>query len=262
MMETGLECIAYNCNRRNNDLLLFEFGKTYSASAIGKYSEERHLSIYITGKIRRDGWKGTGEQADFYFAKGIAEKILQGAGINDITYSPIADDKMNYSLRAKSSNEIIANIGSVHNNVLGRFDIRQPIFFIDMFWDKILLKNQKLAIRHNDVPKFPSAVRDLSIVVAKNLQYEEIERATAAARVNKLQSVNLFDIFESEKLGSDKKAMAISFTFLDEEKTLTDKDIDAMMGKIIGSYEKELKAEIRKIIKSLSYNRNKKGKSR
>jgi len=246
MMETGLECIAYNCNRRNTDLLLFEFGKTYSTTEIGEYREERHLSVYITGKTRNDGWKRTGEQADFYFAKGVAERIMLITGTRGITYSVVKDDKMNYCLQAKSKNDIVANIGSVHKDVLGKFDIRQPVFFIDILWDAVMPGVKKMVIQHNDVPKFPSAVRDLSIVVAKNLQYEQIERATVAARVPKLQSVNLFDIFESEKLGSDKKAMAISFTFLDEEKTLTDKDIDAMMGKIIGSYEKELNAEIRR----------------
>ncbi|MEO6719786.1 MAG: phenylalanine--tRNA ligase subunit beta [Ferruginibacter sp.] len=246
MMETGLECVAYNCNRRNSDLLLFEFGKTYSTSGVGKYSEERHLSIYITGKIKSDGWKTTGEKADFYFAKGICEKTLSLTGLKNISYSTAINEKLDYSLEAKIKNETIANIGSVHKDTLAKFDIRQPVFFVDIHWDKVLATNEKLAIQYTEIPKFPSAIRDLSIVVAKNLQYEEIEKATAAARVGKLQSVNLFDIFESEKLGGGKKAMAISFTFLDDEKTLTDKDIDAMMGKIISSYEKELNAEIRK----------------
>jgi phenylalanyl-tRNA synthetase beta chain len=96
------------------------------------------------------------------------------------------------------------------------------------------------------VPKFPSVQRDISIVVDKDLAFESIEKATVAARVNKLSSLNLFDIFESEKLGENKKSMAVNFTFLDEEKTLTDKEIDGMMAKIIASYEKELQAEVRK----------------
>ena len=246
MMETGLECVAYNCNRRNNDLLLFEFGKTYSTSGVGKYSEDRHLSIYITGKIKSNGWKMTGEKSDFYFTKGIFEKLMELAGLKNTSYSDLRDENLDYGLQAKINKGAIGNIGSVHKDVLAKFDIKQPVFFIDINWDNVLASNEKIKIQYAEIPKFPSAVRDLSIVVAKNLQYEEVEKATAAARVGKLQSVNLFDIFESEKLGAGKKAMAISFTFLDEEKTLTDKDIDAMMGKIISSYEKELNAEIRK----------------
>jgi phenylalanyl-tRNA synthetase beta chain len=106
--------------------------------------------------------------------------------------------------------------------------------------------NKKFKITHRDVPRFPAVQRDLAIVVDNSMVYEQVEKATAAAKVSKLSSVNLFDVFESDKLGVGKKSMAISFTFLDEEKTLTDKEIDAMISKIIASYEKELGAEVRK----------------
>jgi len=103
-----------------------------------------------------------------------------------------------------------------------------------------------LKITYIDISKFPAVQRDLAIVVDKNLLYEQVEKATWGAKVNKLTSVNLFDVFESEKLGINKKSMAVSFTFLDKEKTMTDKDIDSMMSTIIGHYEKELNAEIRR----------------
>lgn len=246
MMETGLESIAHNLNRRNSDLQFFEFGKTYSTSEVGKYEEKQHISIYITGKKNADGWKGKGDKADFYFAKGVCEKIATLLGITITNYSVEADDKLDGCILVKVKNDIIATIGSINKKVLEIFEIKQPVLYVDIDWDKALELNKTLKITYTEISKFPAVQRDLAIVVDKNLPYEQVEKATWGAKVNKLTSVNLFDVFESEKLGANKKSMAVSFTFLDEEKTMTDKDIDGMMSKIIGHYEKELNAEIRK----------------
>ena len=246
MMETGLESIAYNLNRRNSDLQFFEFGKTYSTTNIGKYAEQQHVSIYITGKKNEDGWKGKGEKTDFYFAKAICEKITTLLGLTITTYTTEANDKLDTCVKASIKNDVIATIGAVNKKVLERFDIKQPVLYVDIDWDKIVLLNKSLKISFAEIPKFPAVQRDLSIVVDKALKYEQVEKATLSARLNKLTSVNLFDVFVSEKLGANKKSMAISFTFLDEEKTMTDKDIDGMMNRIIACYEKELQAEIRK----------------
>ncbi len=246
MMETGLESVAYNCNRKNNDLQLFEFGKTYQTSSKGKYEEQQHLSLYITGKTHTDSWKMKGDKTDFYFAKGVFEKIVTNLGLKISSYTQVANHKLNSCVSAHIKNEVVACIGSVNKKTLEQFDIKQPVFYIDINWDKALQLNNSIAIQYKDTPKFPAATRDLSIVVNKKVHYEEIEKVTYAAKVNKLQSINLFDVFESEKLGIDKKSMAVSFSFLDEEKTMTDNEIDNMMAKIISAYEKELNAEIRK----------------
>lgn len=246
MMETGLVTIAHNLNRRINDLQLYEFGKTYSVTEAGKYKENNHLAVYITGKKNADGWKHKGEKADFYYLKAVVEKIMAIAGIQVSSYSEEPSGNFTASLQAKIKNEVVAVLGIIDNKVLDNFDIKQPVLYADLNWDKILGLNKKLNIRHNDIPKYPAVQRDLAIVVDKGLPYEAVEKATQNARINKLKTVNLFDVFESEKLGAGKKSMAISFTFLDEEKTMTDKEIDGMMGKIIAVYEKELNAEIRK----------------
>ena len=246
MMETGLESIAHNLNRKNSDLKLFEFGKTYATSGVGNYSEKQHLSIYITGKKISDGWKAKGDKADFYFAKAVFEKIVELAGVKLTEYSVSANSKLDSAIEAKIKNHNIATIGSVEKKVLGNFDIKQPVFYIDIDWEQLIILSKKAKIEYKEISKFPAVQRDLAIVVDKSLKYEQVEKATQNARVNKLQSISLFDIFESEKLGANKKSLAVNFVFLDEEKTMTDKDIDAMMSKIITSYEKELQAEIRK----------------
>jgi len=246
MMETGLTSIAYNLNRKNNDLKFFEFGKTYAVNEAGKYIERDHLAIYVTGDQTSDSWKAKGEKTDFYFIKAVFEKIMQVLGLPVDTYSPCENADIENGLLATIKNEPVAEIGMVSHGKLTRFDIKQPVFYADFNWDQLLKLNRKINIQHKDVSKYPAVNRDLAIIVNKTLPFEAVEKATHTARVNKLTSISLFDIFESEKIGAGKKSMAISFTFLDEEKTLTDKEIDGMMNKIIASYEKELGAEIRK----------------
>jgi phenylalanyl-tRNA synthetase beta chain len=246
MMETGLTSVAYNLNRKNNDLTFFEFGKTYSVNEAGKYVEDNHLTIYITGNKTADGWKGKGEKADFYFTKAVFEKIMKLLGLNAVTYTRAENPDLSNGLQAGIKNEKIAEIGLISNSKLERFDIKQPVFYADLHWDRLLKLNKKNNIQYKEVGKYPAVNRDLAIVVNKTLPFEAVEKATAAAKLNKLTAISLFDIFESEKIGAGKKSMAISFTFLDEEKTMTDTDIDSMMNKIIGAYEKELGAEIRK----------------
>jgi phenylalanyl-tRNA synthetase beta chain len=246
MMETGLEAIAYNLNRKNNDLQFFEFGKTYAVISQGKYTENDHLCIYITGNKTSDGWKTKGEKTDFYFLKAVFEKIINILGLKINSYIQEEITSLSVSLRCKIKNDMVASLGVVNNKMLDRFNIKQPVLYADLDWNKLMELSKQVRIQYSEVSKYPSVQRDLAIVVEKGLRFEEVERATHAVKLNKLRSINLFDIFESEKIGKDKKSMAISFTFSDEEKTLTDKEIDNMMSKIISSYEKELHADIRK----------------
>ena len=246
MMETGLTSIAYNLNRRNNDLQFFEFGKTYAVNNAAKYIEDNHLTIYVTGNKTAGGWKSKSEKTDFYFIKAVFEKIIQVLGLKIDAYEAVENTDLINCLQASIKNEAVAQIGMINNKKLETFDIKQPVFYADLNWDRLLKLNSKLNIQHRDISKYPAVQRDLAIIVNKALPYDAVEKATQTARINKLTSISLFDIFESEKIGAGKKSMAISFTFLDEEKTMTDKEIDGMMNKIIGAYEKELGAEIRK----------------
>jgi phenylalanyl-tRNA synthetase beta chain len=246
MLETGLESIAYNLNRKNSDLQFFEFGKTYTSSGIAQYSEQQHLSLLITGKTSTDTWKAKATKTDFFYCKAAAEKILSLCGLSIQSTEAITLYSADTAVAIKSKNEIVAAIGMVGKKTQDQFDIKQPVFFADIYWDAVMQLGKKQKIEYREIPKFPPVQRDLAIVVDKTLPYESIEKATKTAKINKLKAVNLFDIFESDKLGAGKKSMAVNFTFLDEEKTLTDKEIDAMMGKIIAAYEKELNAEVRK----------------
>ena len=240
LLETGLECLAHNINHKNNNLMLFEFGKTYSTSGIGEYHEEEHLCLYASGNKNQTGWREKETKADIYFVKGVCEKIFQLSEIGNTGFK-VFDSSVN----AFINDELVAQLNSVAKNKLEQFSIKQPVFFADIYWEKLTAVAKKLKIEFSEISKYPEAQRDISMIVNKNISYENVERLTKGLTIARLVKIKLFDIFESEKLGIDKRSLAISFTFSDKEKTLTDKEIDSMMNKIIVSYEKELAAEIR-----------------
>ncbi len=241
MLETGLGSVSYNINRKNNHLQFFEFGKTYHSKEVGKYLEEEHLSIYLTGSSHEDEWREKASQQDLYKAKGIAAAVFTLCGSNDIHF-----EKNNSGIDIYNGKKLAGNIIAVGSEQLKIFDIKQPVYFIDIFYADLLKHVEKQKIVYSEVAKFPAVQRDLAMVVGKSTQYDAIENVVKKAKLAKLKGIRLFDVFESDKLGKDKKSMAISFTFQDAEKTLTDKEIDGMINLLIGNFENELGAEIRK----------------
>ena len=245
MLETGLGVIVHNLNRKNNDLKLFEFGKTYSVGKDGSYIETDHLSLYVTGQAEETNWKEKSKPVDIFYMKGLADRLLQLLGIRHFRFETGTREKMRTAINLLYNKKFVGTIGSVDHQTLNRFDIRQPVYFLDLHWQEImdLIKSQQLNI--SELPKQLPVYRDLAMVVDKITTYGNVEKTIQTIGLEKLKQVQLFDIFESEKLGINKKSLAVSFTFLDEEKTLTDKEIDAMMDKIISSLEKSLQAQIR-----------------
>ena len=245
LLETGLESIAWNLNRKISNLRFFEFGKTYESSQPGHYSEINHCCLYLTGNLNPESWKGKSTALDFYYLKGICSAICNLAGVSGIP-SPINHPKLSGGMEIKQGNKVILSAGEVDTGILRKFDIRQPVFFADIYWDNLLELAAGNAIVFSELPKQVSVNRDLALIVEKSLPFETVEKTVQGIGLQKLRGVQLFDIFESEKLGKDKKSLAISLTFLDNEKTLTDKEIDGMMSRIMKTAEEELKAEIRK----------------
>lgn len=246
MLETGLEVVAHNLNRRNNDLRLFEFGKTYSTEGSGKYQEPEHLCMYLTGKNGEDSWRNKPGTTDFFVLKGMVKRVLQQLGLESEEYQPLQHPKFSNGLQVMVQRKPVAQLGTVSKATLDRFDVRQPVYFADFNWTLLaaMAAGGKQAFR--EIPRFPAVQRDLAMVVSRQLAYEEVEKTIRKIKLSKLQDLQLFDIFESEKIGAGKKSIALSFTFQDEEKTLTDKEIDSWMSKIMTTLEKDLQAELRK----------------
>ncbi|HEY9363312.1 MAG TPA: phenylalanine--tRNA ligase subunit beta [Chitinophagaceae bacterium] len=246
LLETGLESIAYNLNHKNNNLRFFEFGKTYKNKGIGRYQEQEHLCLYVTGNITESGWRTQQGNADFYFLKGITDKILKIAGVQIENDENFSNEKVSEGLKSFINGEMVLETAIVSQKILREFNVKQPVYCADFNWDvlsKYMVENK---IWYKEIPKYPAMQRDLAVIVPADLQYVELQKAIQKLRLPKLKNFKLFDVFENEKLGAAKKSMAVNFTFLDEEKTLTDKEIDGWMNKIISSLEKELAAEIRK----------------
>lgn len=245
MLHTALEVVSFNINRKNNNLKFFEFGKTYSTTGVGQYNEANHLCLYLAGRLNENHWKEKAKTSDIYYLKGVAEALLSNLGVSYDGFETINTNELQSGLSIGVNGEKILELGRVHTGLASKFDIKQPVFFADFYWD-VILKYAGKQVQFKEIPKYPSVERDLAMVVPKSMKYKEISERIDKLRLNKLKDVKLFDVFESEKLGKDKKSMAVNFTFLDEEKTLTDKEIDSWMSKIMTTLEKELNAEIRK----------------
>lgn len=246
MLETGLECVVHNLNRKNSNLRLFEFGKTYSTKGVGKYEEKQKLCLYITGLTDEVSWNTKEQKSDFYYLKGILQSVLQSAGMNGYHFQIYTNNQLQYGLQVIFNNDILITAGLVHSDITKKFDIKQSVWYAEFEWERIIFYASQLKSSYSEIPRFPAVQRDLAVVIDKQLPYEAVEKAVEKAGIKKLQSVKLFDVFESDKLGTAKKSFAVSFTFLDKEKTLTDNEIDSMMQKIMHTFEKELSAEIRK----------------
>ncbi len=253
LFETSLEVVAYNLNHKNNSLRLFEFGKAYSTSGPGKYTEVEMLCIVMTGNKTEAGWQQKSVPVDLYSLKGVLESLLGLLGVETEAPESMEVPKLGnhivykYNLPAgQAGNQVLAGAGEVKKSVLEKFGIKQPVFFAGLNWQLLaeIATGQKNVVK--ELPRYPAVQRDLAMVLSKDMPWAAVQAAVQKIKLDKLKDIRLFDIFESEKLGAGKKSIAVNFTFLDEEKTLTDKEIEGMMNKIIASYEKELGAEIRK----------------
>ena len=245
LLQTGLEVVAYNINRKNGELKLYEFGKIYNSNAVGHYNEINHLALYVTGNINNGNWQQKDAKADFYYLKGMCEKVLAACGLKNISLNILEDEDLEFGIDISVNKKKIGKLGNVSQKILKQFGIKEPVLFADFVWDAIIQMQKKNNLTYVEISKFPSVQRDLAIIVDKQIAYSDIESTIKENNIPLLKNIKLFDIFESEKIGIDKKSMAVNFTFSDETKTLADSDTDSMMKKIILSLEKHLKATIR-----------------
>ena len=245
MMETGLQTMARNLNHRNDNLMLFEFGKTY-AKYSAKYVEEDHLALFTAGKVNETSWNKTAEEADLYFLKGVVNALQIQSAIPSIDYKVEERNRFEYCINGYAGKQLVASIGKPSAEMLNKFDIRVPVWLADIHWQNWISAGSTKTIRYREISKFPLVQRDLSFVANNDVTFDDIDRLLASLSIKQLKNYRLFDIFKSEKLGKNKQSMAMNFTFLDEEKTMKDDEVDKIMGKITRGIEETLKAEIRK----------------
>lgn len=245
MLRTGLQVINHNLNRKNLDLQLFEWGKTYSKEEEGKFQESMHLTIYLTGQVQENGWNTKSTPADYFHLKGLTDAILQLSGVKKIKQENINHADFAAGMGYYIGKNALVKMGKVSGKLLKSFDIKQEVYYADIQWD-LLVNMRPKPVQYREISKYPAVHRDLALVVDKKVSYSQIEQIALSQQMQQLKHVKLFDLFESEKLGAGKKSMAVSFTFQDETKTMTDTEIDKMMATLTQAYAKNIEAEIRK----------------
>ncbi|HEY1033141.1 MAG TPA: phenylalanine--tRNA ligase subunit beta [Flavipsychrobacter sp.] len=239
MLESGLEVIQYNCNRKNNDLALYEFGKIYQLEN-GGYKETHQLALYITGNVTSQSWNQKPVKADSFYLKGIIQSLLLQSGISKAS---IGYDEQGAAWMWK--NEVLCRVADVDAAKLKAFEIKQDVLYAVINWDVWQKANAANKIKYAEVAKFPAVDRDLAIVLDKHVSYHEVQQVTEQLKIDALQKFGLFDVFESEKLGAGKKSYALSYTFQVQDRTLTDTEIEQLMQQLIGAYKNKLQAQIR-----------------
>ena len=241
----GLESLAYNINRKVSDVFLYEFGNTYNKYG-DEFFEAHRLALWMTGVKQEENWNVTASKADFFFMKGVVEKVLQKLGLHQgVVSSTIQSDLLSEGLLYKIRKKKVLEFGAVRKSILKKFGIKQEVIYADFNWNLIMsmLKDQK--IKYKEVSKFPSVRRDLALLINKQVTFAEIESIAFQSDNGLLKKISLFDVYEGDKLPADKKSYAMSFLFSDEEQTLTDMVVDKSILKIFTSLEQKLKVELR-----------------
>lgn len=244
LLFSGLEAISYNINRKRNDLKFFEFGKTYHQNGDIR-NEIKHLCLLVTGNRTGDSWTHASKKSDLFYLKSVVENILRRLGIANtrslVEKSSIFAEGLSLNLDNKS----LVSIGTVKNSILMEFGIKQEVLFADFNWDLILDSLSKKEVVYKEIPRFPEVTRDLALLLDNAVTYQEIYDLAFTTEKKFLKDINLFDVYTGDNLPSGKKSYAVSFTLQDEKSTLTDSQIDKIMGKLRQRFEADLGASLR-----------------
>lgn len=246
MLYSGLETIAYNVNRKNTNLRFFEIGKTYqqTGNTEAKYKEKKYLSLFVSGRLFNENPYGLEQEASFSFLKTAVNNLLHKCAVKNFKGSESTYKQLDYGLSYQLNSKTLVDFGLVSKASLKKFGIAQPVFYACLDWEMLVKEFSKQKITFEEISKFPAVKRDLALLIDKAISYQQIEELAFSTERKLLKEVNLFDIYEGEKLGN-KKSYAVRFTLLNNEATLTDKQIDVVMDKLISNYKEKLGAELR-----------------
>ncbi len=252
----GLESIAHNANRKNANLRFFEFGNVYNfnqeknnpENPMQAYSEQYHFGMWVTGKRVEGSWAHQNEDSTFYELSAYVENVLRRIGL-----------KPGMTVRKKSENDMfsaglaienrggktLVEMGIIAKKLQKQFGIDNTVYYAEMNWTQLMKATKKNEVTFTEVPKFPAVSRDLALLVDNSVEFAQIEQIARQTEKKLLKKVELFDVYEGEKLPAGKKSYAVNFILQDEEKTMGDKQIDAIMTKLITNIKKMLGAELR-----------------
>lgn len=238
------------------NIRFFEFGNCYHYNPENKnednpvkaYSEEMHLGLWITGNRVERSWLHADEKSSFYELKAYVLNIFQRLGVSKGEMVAESGDNNIFgsSLVLRSRNgKTLAELGNVAGKLLHKADIDNDVYYADIHWENVLAAVMKKTVVYQEISKYPSVSRDLALLVDKSVKFEEIEQIACQSAKKILKSVELFDVYEGKNLPSGKKSYAVNFVLQDDSKTLADKQIDAIMSKLVANLKSKLGAELR-----------------
>lgn len=250
----SLDTVARNINRQRPNLRLFELGNCYfrnpdavSTKVTDRYSEEYHLGITLTGHYQEGNWYTSAKPSDYFVLKAEVEKVIRrmGISVSSFTLSTMDHPLFSECYAWKRGNLLIGVAGVVKPALCKYFDIRQRVFFADIYWGALFEMVAKNTIRHQELPRFPEVERDLALLLDASVSFDRVLAVARKTEKNLLKSVSLFDVYQGEKIGAGKVSYAVRFVLQDTAKTLTDADIDSIMNKLVTAFAKELGATLR-----------------
>ena len=256
----GLESVEHNVKRKSANLRFFEFGNVYihnnreTAGNSGDwlqdngYQEEKHLALWLTGKHVENSWAHPNEESSFYELSAYVENIFQRVGLKEgMTMREKSDNPVFSSAIAirNRGGKLLAQMGVLSKKTLKQFSLAQPVYFAEINWTLLMKTVRKNEVLFKEISKQPAVSRDLALLIDKNIEFAQIEQLARQTEKKLLRRVELFDVYEGDKLPANKKSYAVNFILQDDEHTLNDKQIDAVMQKLIANLKKQLGAELR-----------------
>lgn len=254
MLPNVLEALQYNNNRKLSNLKFFEFGKTYykgekteagGINLLENYVEQSHLILALTGTIENESWTNNNKPSSYFILKGIVQNIFAKSKIIKLEFLSIEHQHYNFAIAVFYKKKQVAVIGEITKNLTSKFDLNSPVFFADINIDLLMEFNKTEKSFIKSVPIFPTVRRDLALLIDEAINYSQLEKIALKTESNLIKQVNVFDVYKGDKIEKGKKSYALSFMLQDENKTLTDDEIDSVMNKLIKNFEKETGAILR-----------------
>ena len=253
----GLESVSHNVNRKMESLMMYEFGNVYffnpsaestAEKPLAPYTEQSRLALWITGNLRQGGWQREAVEATFYDMRAYVGNILARLGVNmrelkfEVAAEPIYAASMLITTR---SGKRIGSLGLLAKGLLKRFDLKQPVVYAELDWGELMKMASRAKVAFTPIPRTMPVKRDLALLIDATVSMAQVEQAVREAERKLLREVSLFDVYEGDKLPEGKKSYAITMTLQDDERTLNDKQIEAVMNKIVANLRKRVGAELR-----------------
>ena len=248
MLFGGLEAILHNQNRQQNDLKLFEFGRSYLKKDEENFEEKEHLCIWLSGQRYLESWLNQDKkEVNYYTLKAVVLQLLERLGVTNYQQTAFRGGGWTYGMRFHRGDQVLVEFGEVEKSILKLMAIKRTVLYADFHWDAVMRVVKKQHIGFEPLNKFPGVRRDLALVIENSVNFEDIAGIARKTGKKLLREINLFDVYENEdQLGKGKKSYAVSFIFEDSSKTLKDKDVDKVMQQLIRSYEQDIGATVRR----------------